>query len=392
MNKIYITKALFIAAISAQLLTGCGGDSPENTEDNKNQTNTTTTTESTTGIDSFTNSNIFSRNVYLPTNTAMQGFNFDSKGNIYYTQLSASNAAQLLIVKSTQNSGVSTVTANKDYMTLKFFGHGTNTAIEEDGNDVYVWAGCYGSCNSAGKYWTERFIGRVKYVKGASVNTDECNDYYYIGDYTDMHPSIDADNDLLTINYADSKNSSYRCFVVYKLSEAKKAGYTNVSVSVTDGFQTGTVSSTNKVDKIVRARDLTTLTPVATPKFLKTGYGNSGDTYYDWQGFDVKADRLYYAEGQSNYNLTGNYNQGQSYAYVTIFDLNGKIVEKRTQVAVISDKETLNNIGVSYYGTMESEGIKVHNGKLYLGFTSRGRVVGETRHYQNIFVFNKSSK
>lgn len=48
-------------------------------------------------------------------------------------------------------------------------------------------------------------MGRVKYVKGATVKTNECNDYYYIGDYTDLHPSIDAENDLLTINYGDSK-------------------------------------------------------------------------------------------------------------------------------------------------------------------------------------------
>ena len=30
-------------------------------------------------------------------------------------------------------------------------------------------------------------MGRVKYVKGATVKTNECNDYYYIGDYTDLH-------------------------------------------------------------------------------------------------------------------------------------------------------------------------------------------------------------
>lgn len=382
-----------LTATSLLMLISCGGDDPDmpgGTTDNGSST--TSSTASTTGIDKFSNSNIFSRNTYLPTNTAMQGFNFDSKGNIYYTQLNASNAAQLLIVKAQQNTGTSIVNAKSDYMTLAYFGHGTNTAIEEDGNNIYVWAGCYGSCNSAGKYWTERLIGRVKYEKGATVKTDECNDYFYIGNYTDMHPSIDQDNDLLTINYADSGNSSYRCFVVYKLSDAKKAAYTNVTISVTDGYQTGNISSINKVDKIVRARDLTTLTPVASPKFLKTGYGNSGDTYYDWQGFDVNGDRLYYAEGQSNYNLTGNYNTGESYAYITIFDMSGKIVEKRTQVAVISDKEKLADIGVSVYGTMESEGVKIHNGKMYLGFTARGISTGNTTHYQNIFVFDKSSK
>mgnify|MGYP001102142171 CR=1 FL=1 len=283
-------------------------------------------------------------------------------------------------------------TENKDYMKLTYFGHGTNTALEEDGADRYLWAGAYGVCNAKGQYWNEKLVGRVKYVKGATVKTNECNDYYYIGDYTDLHPSIDAENDLLTINYGDSKNSSYRCFVIYKLSEAKKAPMTNVTITCTDGFQTDRPASTNPVSVVVRCHDLTTLTPVARPRFLKTGYGASGATYYDWQGYDVHKNRLYYAEGQSNYNLFGSFYSGSSFAYVTVFDFEGNIVEERTQVAVVSDKDKLTQIGVSVFGTLEAEGIKVCKDKLYLGYTARGITADNTKHYQNIFVFDPSSK
>ena len=69
-------------------------------------------------------------------------------------------------------------------MKLTYFGHGTNTALEEDGADRYLWAGAYGVCNAKGQYWNEKLVGRVKYVKGATVKTNECNDYYYIGDYS----------------------------------------------------------------------------------------------------------------------------------------------------------------------------------------------------------------
>ena len=347
---------------------------------------------STTGIDRFDASNIFSRNTYLPDNTAMQGFNLDSDGSVWYTQLSNTNQAQLNWVRAQPNKTPDVQTENKDYMKLTYFGHGTNTALEEDGADRYLWAGAYGVCNAKGQYWNEKLVGRVKYVKGATVKTNECNDYYYIGDYTDLHPSIDAENDLLTINYGDSKNSSYRCFVIYKLSEAKKAPMTNVTITCTDGFQTDRPASTNPVSVVVRCHDLTTLTPVARPRFLKTGYSASGATYYDWQGYDVHKNRLYYAEGQSNYNLFGSFYSGSSFAYVTVFDFEGNIVEERTQVAVVSDKDKLTQIGVSVFGTLEAEGIKVCKDKLYLGYTARGITADNTKHYQNIFVFDPSSK
>ena len=386
-----LLKFTLISILGLSLCTACGGDGdggetpgpgkPEGPDKS-----------STTGIDRFDASNIFSRNTYLPDNTAMQGFNLDSDGSVWYTQLSNTNQAQLNWVRAQPNKTPDVQTENKDYMKLTYFGHGTNTALEEDGADRYLWAGAYGVCNAKGQYWNEKLVGRVKYVKGATVKTNECNDYYYIGDYTDLHPSIDAENDLLTINYGDSKNSSYRCFVIYKLSEAKKAPMTNVTITCTDGFQTDRPASTNPVSVVVRCHDLTTLTPVARPRFLKTGYGASGATYYDWQGYDVHKNRLYYAEGQSNYNLFGSFYSGSSFAYVTVFDFEGNIVEERTQVAVVLDKDKLTQIGVSVFGTLEAEGIKVCKDKLYLGYTARGITADNTKHYQNIFVFDPSSR
>ena len=42
--------------------------------------------------------------------------------------------------------------------------------------------------------------------------------------------------------------------------------------------------------------------------------------------------------------------------------------------------------------TLEAEGIKVCKDKLYLGYTARGITADNTKHYQNIFVFDPSSK
>lgn len=367
----------------------CGDKDPI---DNGNGNITPPDLSSTTGIDKFGPENIFSINTYLPDNIAMQGFNFDSNGSIWYTQ-SSSNKHQINWGKGRPNKNTTPVTVNTDFMKLLYFGHATNTAVEEVGNDRYLWIGAYASCiaDRGHNYWNEKVIGRVKYEKGKTVRTDECNEYYYVGDYTDVHASIDVANDLLTINYGDRNNAQYRCFVIYKLSEAKKAPFTNITITCTDGFQTNNPMSTNQINVPVYCRDLTKLTPVATPKFRKTGYGPAGATYYDWQGYDVHKDKLYYTEGQSNYNLEGTFFGGTSYAYLTVFDFEGNVIEERTKIAIVSDREKLKEIGVSVFGALEAEGVKVHNGKLYLGYTARGITEQNINHYQNIFVFDKAS-
>ena len=126
---------------------------------------------------------------------------------------------------------------------------------------------------------------------------------------------------------------------------------------------------------------------------FRSGYGKPGATYYDWQGYDVYKDKLYYMEGQSNYNLVGSFfTDDTSFAYLTVFDFNGNIVEERTEVKIISDRSALATYGITQLGAMESEGVKVHKGKLYLGFTGRGYSQSDTKHYQHILVFNASEK
>jgi len=377
---------LFILAFLPFLSVSCGGDSDEPdagpTPDDK---------VSTAGFDKYTEANIFSRNVKLPVNMPMQGFSLDSDGSVWYTLVSNLKRQEMYVSRGMPNKGTAVSEATTDCMKLTYFGHGTNTAIEEDGNDRYVWAGCYGSANTKGEYWTEKLIGRVKYVKGATVATNECDDYYYIGDFTDMHPSIDAEHDQLTINYGDPDNSLYRCFVVYRLSEAKKAPLNTIEITCTDGFRTGNATSTNKTSVMVRAHDLTSLTPVATPRFMKQGYAAT-NTYYAWQGYDVNGDRLYYAEGEDNYGIGGNIHTGTSFAYITVFDMKGNVIEKRTQIMAVADKEWTGKMGMSVFGTFESEGVKVRGNKIYLGFGARGITQDDVSYYQNILVYDKPTK
>lgn len=381
-------KIALLALIVA--ISSCGSDDPTpvNPDQGGNQTSNKA---STAGFDKYTEANIFSRNVMLKVSLPMQGFNLDSDGSIWYTQTDGSTKQNMYISKGKPNKGVTPVTANSELMTLTYCGHGTNTAIEEVGNDRYVWVGCFGSANAKGEYWTEKLVGRVKFEKGKTKSTDDFDDYFYIGNQTDMHPSIDAEHDLLTINYGGSGTGNDRSFVVYKLSEAKNAPKIRVDISCTDGFKTGKAASTTQTSVNVSAHDLTKLTPVATPKFAKQGYGPSGSTYYAWQGFDVNGDRLYYAEGSDNYGLTGGFGS-PSYAYITVFDLKGKVVEERTQIKAIADADWTSKMGMSVFGTFESEGVKVKGDKIYLGFGGRYITDSNTNYYQDILVYDKPSK
>lgn len=384
--KKYALLLAFAAAISS-----CGdpGDEPAGGGDMPGEPSSDKV--STAGFEKYSEANIFSRNVKLKVSLPMQGFNLDSDGSVWYTQTDGTTKQNMYISRAKPNKGVDPVNATSELMTLTFCGHGTNTAIEEVGNDRYVWVGCFGSANTKGEYWTEKLIGRVKFEKGRTKGTDDFDDYYYIGEQTDMHPSIDAEHDLLAINYGGTGTGNDRCFVIYKLSEAKKAPKINVEISCTDGFRTGNASSTAKTTIIVPAHDLTTLNPVATPKFSKQGYGASGCTYYSWQGFDVNGDRLFYAEGNDNYGLTGGFGTS-SYAYVTVFDMKGKVVEERTQVKAVADADWTSKMGMSVFGTFESEGVKVKGDKIYLGFGGRYITDSNTNYYQDILVYDKPSK
>ncbi len=345
---------------------------------------------STTGIDKFDETNIFCRNHCLPGNYVIQGFNLDSDGTVWMTNTGPRD--KVVLTHITPDSSAGLKTDNLGYMVFNYFGHGTNTAIEEVGDDRYFWVGCFGSSNKEGFYWTEKLVGRVKFVPGDTITPDKCNEYYYIGEYDNMHPSIDKENDLLTINYSDAVNGAFRCFVVYRLSDARNAPLKNVTISCTDAFKSGDKRSLNMTDVNVTVRDLTQIIPIARPKFLKSGYGSAGDKYYAWQGYDVHGDRLYYCDGGAH--LEGRKYDvltGHSKAYVTVFDLEGNVVEPRTEIKIIGDHDSLVKHDLSHFWSMESEGVKIDGSVMYLGFGAIGAdKTNPQRRTNHILRFNKA--
>lgn len=347
--------------------------------------------KSITGIDKFDETNIFCRNQCLPGNYVIQGFNLDTNGSLWLTNTGPRD--KIVLTHVNPDSSDKLKNDNLGYMVFKYFGHGTNTAIEEEGDDRYFWVGCFGSSNKDGFYWTEKLVGRVKFVPGDTITPDKCDEYYYIGEYDNMHPSIDKGNDLLTINYSDPVNGSFRCFVVYRLSEARNAPLKDITIACTDAFKSGDKRSLKMTDVKVTARDLTQIIPVARPKFLKSAYGKDGDKYYAWQGYDVHEDKLYYCDGQSHLEgKPGDMLSGYSKAYLTVFDLEGNVVEPRSEISIIGDPDSLARYNLSHFWSMESEGVKVIGSTIYLGFGAIGADKNEPQRRTNhIFKFCKAN-
>ncbi len=315
---------------------------------------------------------IFSKGIYLVRNTVIQGFDIDSNGTIFYDQLGGGLPQYIFLVRGEANS------AYTDYMQLKYFGHGTNMAVEEDGADRYIWIASNGSKGSDGEYGSSQTISRFEYIPGAIMEkyTDET---YYLKNKYNVHPALDVKNDVLAIT-ASGNGDVNRYFYFYKLSAAKALPYTSVTLSsVKFGGEGDGVTEQTEV-RTLKVKDLGSLTPLAS---FSVGPGDSGEklNYYDFQGFDVADGYVYFYEGAGNDN-TGTL---PSKAYVTVLDMKGNVIYGRTSVNAISSISELSGLGITTTGYMEPEGIKMKNGTLYCGFASRST---DDKRRANIFRYS----
>lgn len=76
---------------------------------------------------------------------------------------------------------------------------------------------------------------------------------------------------------------------------------------------------------------------------------------------------------------------------MTVLDFNGNIVLPRTRVALTDNLRDLQSNSITQIGCVEAEGIKYHDGKLYLGFAARNSDSSSDSRYNDIFVFNFSN-
>lgn len=310
---------------------------------------------------------IYSKNVELyVTRRIMQGFDITSSEEIYYSQLSSD--AQDVIICKADGPGQN---AKEEFMTMKYFGHGTQIVAEEADDGVYIWLNSNASL-SDGEYANNLSVSRVKFESGLTYE-NYAGDTFFLNkdDQYDQQVSIDFENRRLLIG---SRKSGVRYFWVFDLDEALSLPEKEMSVTLT--------TASGEEERIVYGYDLNDC-EVLGYFSVTAGTNTETDVYsYSHQGHEICGDYVYFYEG----NALEDGDMFESKAFVTTFDLSGEIVVPRTEVAAISDRDALNEYGLTTTGYAEGESLKIKEGKLYLGLACRNGS-SDTR-YANILVYN----
>lgn len=339
----------------------------------------------------YSGSLVYSANVLLKaTSSVMQCFDLENQGNIYYTQLGQANGYvqgkttvhELYVIKGQPDMAV-----GNDYMTLKYFGHGGGIAMEEDNGQQYVWinsnATKYAS-ESGYEYNYSKTVSRIKYESGKIYGNGYAGDTYFLdkANLFNFNPAIDSKNKLLCINATQSGGARY--FYTYNLDDVKKQPLETFNFSVTIGGEENGLNE-QLLNQSIQARNLLKVNPVGAFSIPKGSNLVTDVNSYSFQGFDIDGDYIYFLEGAGNKN---DLNNGASNAYVTVFNLQGKLIRPRTKVMAIANTTILNTAGITSTGYMEAEGLKVKEGTLYLGFASRSKPnVADSYSRANIWMY-----
>ena len=209
-----------------------------------------------------------------------------------------------------------------------------------------------------------RVLRRDKY----SLYSVLCGGYYH------GQRAVDAANDQLAILYTRVDTPGRYCWVVYSLSEAKALPEETVTLQpLSYGGETESYPLRKDVTPEVRVRNLSRLQPLARFSIPTPAIA--------WQGYEIHDGRMYLMEGTS-----GNNDGTTGEAYMTVYDFEGRIVQSRTKVRAVSDLKALTEAGITESGYIESEGVKIRRGKLFLGFASQSKKDGNRRR-ANIFQY-----
>lgn len=318
---------------------------------------------------------VYSKAVYLKRNSIMQSMDVTDEGAIYYIQIAGSDVHQLHVLCGEPNEN-----KPEDCMTLEYFGHGTNMAVEEAADGTYIWVGSHGNKGSDGNYGGSQTVSRIKFESGKKVKFAG-GDIFHLNGARNIHPAVKPEKDLLCVQYPkNAASGSSRYFAVYKLSEAMKLPLVDIEL---DDLKYGGGNAEDDeatVGLTVQVKELSQLTPLYRFSVSDGGIGSVGK--HAFQGYDFDGQFVYYFEGDANDNKETKLSK----AYVSVLDKYGRL-SGRKRVNSISDMKKLKEMGIADRGYMEAEGIKVKDGVFYLGFASRWINGNTDERRTNIFRY-----
>lgn len=291
---------------------------------------------------------LYSKKVAIgSTGRIMQGFDILPDQTMYYSQVS--NDGKSVLISRAEGPGVNTTAT----MTLMYFGHGTQIAVEKANDGDYIWVGSNGTFTD-GEYGNNLSFSRVKFEGGATHKSYAGDTYVFTetGEY-DLQVSLDFDTKKLLLG---TRKGGQRHFAVYNLDEVLNLPKKDVVISTQ---VEGAVQN-----PVVNARDLSDCTPISRFS-VSAGVNKDTDVYsYSHQGHEVVGDYIYFYEGNAIDDGNGEY---YSKAYLTTFNYGGEIVVPRTEVIAIADKANLKKEGLTNIGYAEAESLKIKGNTLYLG-------------------------
>ncbi|MBQ9962219.1 MAG: hypothetical protein IJO90_02515, partial [Alistipes sp.] len=88
--------------------------------------------------------------------------------------------------------------------------------------------------------------------------------------------------------------------------------------------------------------------------------------YYTFRAWDIDKDYVYIVEGQHN---KGSMKNGESKAFITVYDHSGRIVLPKRRIQCVFDQYLLESLQITPAGYADIAGIKVIDSKIYVMFS-----------------------
>ena len=298
---------------------------------------------------------------------ATQGFDIsEDEQTIWFSQPGSFGKNQPGLTKVHENYIVRRKDGKREAMTLRYFGNANALAVEHgtDGQD-YLWIGSNGT-KWKGSYSRTRTISRFPFEVDKEINDGYAGENYYMGGARYCYPAVNVEADVLGVA---TQVAGVVTINLYSLTEARAMDDTDIKLKTTyKGEVVGEVEQT--VVRTIKGKDLTTLEPISSFTIAKPDTETADPAkevnYYTFRAWDVDKDYVYFVEGKHN---GGNLKNGESKAFITVYDHAGRVVLPKRRIQCVFDHYLLESLGITPAGYADIAGLKVRNNKVYVMFS-----------------------
>lgn len=313
-------------------------------------------------------SQFLTKGVALKTaHRATQGFSISAdEATMWFSQPGSIGKNQPGLTKVHENYIIRRQDGKRETMTLRYFGNANALAVEhaEDGKD-YIWIGSNGT-KYKGAYGRTRTVSRFPFEVNGEINEGYAGENFYMGGERYCYPAVNVAADILGIV---TQKAGAVTVNLYNLSDARAMDDSEIKIKTQyKGEVVGEPEQT--VVRTIKAKDMTTMEAISSftiPKPDKETADPAKEVnYYTFRAWDVDKDYVYIVEGQHN---KGSMKNGESKAFITVYDHAGRIVLPKRRIQCIFDQYLLESLQITPAGYADIAGIKVIDSKIYVMFS-----------------------